>query len=104
MSTRKHEKSFDQTWDDECNSLQQNTIELDLKKKTRELDEFKSKNMDRRQNETSDNKNGKSTTDNVTQNLDLATSMEQKKSEYEVDRLNQSTYVAADEESEISQS
>lgn len=70
MSTRKHEKSFDQTWDDECNSLQQNTIELDLKKKTRELDEFKSKNMDRRQNETSDNKNGKTTTDNVTQNLD----------------------------------
>lgn len=46
----------------------------------------------------------KTTTDNVTQNLDLATSMEQKKSEYEVDRLNQSTYVAADEESEISQS
>lgn len=60
--------------------------------------------MDRRQNETSDNKNGKTTTDNVTQNLDLATSMEQKKSEYEVDRLNQSTYVAADGESEISQS
>lgn len=60
--------------------------------------------MDRRQNETSDNKNGKTTTDNVTQNLDLATSMEQKKSEYEVDRLNQSTYVVADEESEISQS
>lgn len=60
--------------------------------------------MDRRQNETSDNKNGKTTTDNVTQNLDLATSMEQKKSEYEVDRLDQSTYVAADEESEISQS
>lgn len=53
--------------------------------------------MDRRQNETSDNKNGKTTTDNVTQNLDLVTSMEQKKSEYEVDRLNQSTYVAADE-------
>lgn len=47
--------------------------------------------MDRRQNETSDNKNGKTTTDNVTQNLDLATSMEQKKSEYEVDRLNQSS-------------
>lgn len=60
--------------------------------------------MDRRQNETSDNKNGKTTTDKVTQNLDLATSMEQKKSEYEVDRLNQSTYVVADEESEISQS
>lgn len=60
--------------------------------------------MDRRQNETSDNKNGKTTSGNVTQNLDLATSMKQKKSEYEVDRLNQSTYVAADEESEISQS
>lgn len=60
--------------------------------------------MDRRQNKTSDNKNGKTTTDNVTQNLDLVTSMEQKKSEYEVDRLNQSTYVAADEEIEISQS
>lgn len=105
MSTRKHEKFF-----------HQNTIDSDLELKNREQYESKNKNMDRGQNETSENTSGKA-------DLDLATSMEQKKSEQipqrivvidiygkekkppitkytDVTWIDQSTYVVADEENE----
>lgn len=102
MSAKKHEKSF-----------HQNTIDGELK--NWEQDESKNKNINSGQNETSENTS--SNTD-----LDVATSMEQKKSEQiprrtvvidiygkkkpsitkytDVTWIDQSTYVVADEENE----
>lgn len=119
MSTRKHEKSF-----------HQNTIDIDLELKNREQDESKNKNIDCRQNETSENTSLYAGTsmeqnENTSDSVDSAatTSMEQKQSEQTPQRtvvidiygkgkkppttkytdvtwIDQSTYVVADEENE----
>lgn len=107
MSTRKHQKSFDQ-----------NTNDIDLKLKNSEQDESKNKNKfkDCGENETSENTSGIA-------DVDTGTSMEQKQSEQipqrtvvidiygkgkkppvvkytDVTWIDQSTYVVADEENE----